>query len=586
MQKSDLAGNAVTFLHEENYLDEFAEPMVGASSFMTTAGREPVLLSGDWRFALDPFDTGFRQRWFAIERDAIPQPTDWNPYDAEETPIPSSLNLVRPELHHYEGGAWYTRTIKDPRTSHNQRLILRFGAANYCARVFLDGAFVGRHMGGSTPFFFDISELIGPKPAELMVHVENERDPGRVPCHHFDWFNYGGLHRDVALFIVPHEHIRDTFIHYTSAGEIVAEIHTSCAAGQAKVDIPALNLSQVVVIKDGIGTMRLPASPVLWSPDNPRLYEILLTFGDDHIRERIGFRTIEISGEDILLNGKPIFLKGVCVHEDDRDAGRVTSRDDIRRRYRHARTLGANFLRLAHYPHHEWAAEIADEEGLLLWEEIPAYWALDFASPTTLADATNQLSELILRDRNRASVLTWGLANETADTEDRNAFMRALADTGRALDPTRPLSAACLFNQESLRIEDTLASYVDIIGINEYFGWYDNDIADLAQILSNYNLGKPLVISETGCDIVAGDGGPATKKNSEAFGACYYHDQIEVIDRYDVVKGIVPWLLYDFRSERRQNPVQKGWNRKGLIAEDKETVKQAFSVIADFYRRK
>ena len=518
MEKSDLAGNAVTFLHEENYLDEFAEPLLGASSFMTTAGREPVPLSGDWRFAIDPFDTGLRQRWFSMRRDDIPEPTDWNPFEAEIAPVPSSLNLLRPELHHYEGGAWFARTIEDPRTQKNQRLILRFGAANYCARIFLDGAFLGRHLGGSTPFFLDISERIGPNSAELMVHVENGRHPGRVPCHHFDWFNYGGLHRDVALFVVPQDYVRDAFVRYTPAGEIVGEITTSSDAGQARVDIPELGVSQPIEVRGGSGSLHINAAPELWSPESPRLYDVVLTFGSDRITERIGFRTIKVSDGEILLNGRPLFLKGICVHEDDRDTGRVTTRDDIRRRYRHARALGANFLRLAHYPHHEWASEIADEEGLLLWEEIPAYWALDFASPATLNDATNQLSELILRDRNRASVLTWGLANETADTQDRNAFMSSLAYTARALDPSRPLSAACLFNQESLRIEDTLASYVDIVGINEYFGWYDKDIGDLDCILSNYDLGKPLVISETGCDIVAGDRGAVTQRNSEDFG--------------------------------------------------------------------
>lgn len=586
MEKSDLAGNAVTFLHEENYLDEFAEPLIDASSYLTTAGRKGVLLSGDWRFAIDPFDTGFRQRWFSIQRGRVPEPTDWDPFEAEEAPVPSSWNLLQPELHHYEGGVWFARTIEDPRSAPDQRLVLRFGAANYCARIFLDGVFLGRHLGGSTPFFLDISEHIDREPAELMVHVENERDPGRLPCHHFDWFNYGGLHRDVALFILPQDHIRDTFIRYTLASEIVADIRTSSDAGQVRIEIPELEVSQIVEITGGMGSAHIAASPDLWSPDDPRLYKVILTFGDDRVTERMGFRTIEVRGDDILLNGHPIFLKGVCAHEDDRDMGRVTSREDIKRRYRHARALGANFLRLAHYPHHEWAAEIADEKGLLLWEEIPAYWALDFASRATLSDATNQLSELILRDRNRASVLTWGLANETADTEDRNLFMRELAKTARDLDPTRPLSAACLFNQQSLRIEDTLANYIDIVGINEYFGWYDDDIRDLSRILAAYDLGKPLVISETGCDIVAGDDGPVTRINSEAFGTRYYRNQIDVISRHTAVKGFAPWLLYDFRTERRQNPVQRGWNRKGLIAEDKKTVKQAFSVVEDFYRRK
>lgn len=583
MEKSELAGNAVTFLHEEDYMDRYATPLIGVDSWLKVTGREAHSLNGDWGYAIDPFDTGFRQRWYAFQKNAVPEPHDWDPYNAETCPVPSVWNLQKPELYHYEGGVWFTRQITDPRTNSEDRLVLRFGAANYCARVFLDGEFLGRHRGGSGPFHIDLSDRLT-SAGVLMVHVENLRRPDRLPCHHFDWFNYGGLHRDVALYVLPQHHIRNSFIRY-DGDAILVDLLTTPDAAEATVEIKELGLSRIVPLQNGKGSGRLDAAPELWRPGAPRLYDVTITTGRDRLRERIGFRTVAVSGKHLLVNGIPVYLKGVCVHEDDQETGRVTSEADIRRRFAHVRELGANFVRLAHYPHHERVAEIADEEGIMLWEELPAYWSVAFENAETESDAQNQLAELILRDRNRASVILWGLANETADTASRNSFLERLAVTARKLDPTRPLSAACLFNQDTLSIEDTLTDLVDVVGINEYFGWYDTEIADLRQILDSFDLGKPLIISETGCDIAAGDRGPETRRNSEAFGAAYYRNQIATIDGHSSISGFVPWLLYDFRTERRQNPVQRGWNRKGLISEDKATYKDAFHVVAEFYDR-
>ncbi len=585
MEKSALADNAITFLHDENYLDRFSSPIIGVDSWLKVTGRPAISLDGHWGFAIDPFDTGFRQRWFDQQPAAVPATADWNPKEAETCPVPSVWNLHRPELFHYEGGVWYAREIRDPRTNRNQRLILRFGAANYCARVFLNGAFLGMHLGGSTPFCIDISDRIGDGAADLMVHVENRRDPARVPCHHFDWFNYGGMHREVALYVLPAGYIRDWFIRYEGDGRILVDIETTEDLTEAHCEIPELGLRGSAVLSEGRGRLAIEARPELWSPGLPRLYDVVLRAGDDRLVERIGFRTISIAANRIAINGQPLFLKGICAHEDDRDSGRVTSEPDIRRRFAHARELGANFLRLAHYPHHERAAEIADEEGLLLWEELPAYWSVDFDNPATFVDADNQLAELIRRDRNRASIIMWSLANETADTDSRNVFIRRLAETARKLDPTRLLTAACLFNQETLTVEDRLVELLDVVGINEYFGWYDCDVSNLKRVLDAYEADKPLVISETGCDITVGDAGPASQPNSEAFGVQYFNDQVAVVEDHPAVAGFMPWLLYDFRTERRQNPAQRGWNRKGLISGDKSTHKSAFDVIAAFYRR-
>ena len=583
MEKSDLAGNAVTFLHDENYLAGFQAPVLGADGWLNVDGRERVSLSGEWAFAIDIFDTGFRQRWYAYQPGSIPRAHDWNPFDAQTCMLPAVWNLHQPELFHYEGGAWYCRTISDCRENGSDRLFLRIGAANYCTRIFLDGVFLGRHMGGSTPFCVELSAHMSGS-GTLMLHVENKRDPNWLPSHHFDWFNYGGPHREIALFAVPQEHIRDFFLRYND-GTILLDVETTLGLGEATLEIPELGIVANVAIADGRGRARIEALPQLWSPEAPRLFDFTLRAGADVVQDRVGFRTLDTSQNRVLLNGQPVFLRGCCVHEDDIELGRVTSQEDIRRRFRHARELGANFLRLAHYPHHEDVARIADEEGVMLWEEIPAYWSVNFEDADTRADARNQLAELIRRDRNRASVILWGLANETADTPPRNTFLGDLAGMARALDPSRLLGAACLFNQETLTIEDRLSAAIDVVGLNEYFGWYDDNVSDLRRIIDQYALGKPLVISETGCDVVAGHSGHEGDANSEAFGRRYYEDQIAAVKGHANVAGFVPWLLYDFRSARRQNAAQRGWNRKGLIAEDKVTYKGVFNVVAAFYRR-
>jgi beta-glucuronidase len=319
----------------------------------------------------------------------------------------------------------------------------------------------------------------------------------------------------------------------------------------------------------------------LWAPGRPRLYDVEIACGSDRVRERVGFRRIAVRGAEILLNGAPIRLKGACVHEDDVVRGRCTDAADVARRFADLEALGGNFLRLAHYPHDPMVARMADEAGVLLWAEIPVYWAIDFGNADTYADAENQLLELVARDCNRASVILWGVGNENADTDARYRFMAALADAARRADPTRLVSAACLVNRELFRIEDRLAEKLDVIGLNEYFGWYEPDPNDLARLLANSGAGKPLLISETGADAVAGLHGPETQLFGEERQAAFFRSQLDILRLFPRVQGMAAWLLYDFRSERRQTRFQRGWNRKGLIAEDKTTRKAAFAALRD-----
>ena len=588
-----MAADPFAHLHDEGYEAAYSAARAGWLSLVHMGGREVRSLCGDWRFTPDLFDEGLRQRWFADPPTALEGwtvPRDADLWRADPLPVPGCWTAAagRPEWRHFEGAGWYARTFDWQPVPARPRLVLRVGAASHEARVFLNGAFVGSHRGGSTPFCLELTALATPGENRLLIQVDNRRRPDRVPMHHFDWFNHGGLHREVGLLELPSVFMRRFGVWQDEGGVGVEVVLSDPVDGVVDLHLPG-GPAQLQV-NGGRGRAVLPGSPAAWSPEAPILHDVAASFGTDRVTDRVGFRTLATRGGDILLNGAPVFLRGLCVHEDDRNLGRVATEADMRRRAAHAKEAGCNALRLAHYPHHEMMARIADEVGLLLWSEVPVYWAIDFANPDTYADAENQLLELIERDRNRASATLWGVGNENADTDERYAFMSRLAEAARVADPTRLVAAACLINRAHFRVEDRLAAHLDVVGVNEYFGWYEPGFEGLDRLLANTEtgagLGKPLVISETGADALAGrrdaSGNPALF--TEEHQAAVYRGQIAVVSEHlGLVRGMFPWLLYDFRSERRQTPVQRGWNRKGLIAEDKATKKLAFGVLAEWY---
>jgi beta-glucuronidase len=582
--------DANAFLLDEAYDRPFDTRALNHRTMIFMGGRTTESLNGAWNVCLDPFDTGLRQNWPRVP--TLPDaartlPWDYDAAFGDVVHVPSALNLARPEWFHYEGGAWFTRTFAYHPPREAERVFLRVGGANYECKVFLNGTFIGNHYGGSTPFFAELTPHLAER-NRVHLYVSNVRRADRVPMHHIDWFNYGGIHRDVELVRVPPVFVQDLFVRLAPGSQrrrIAVTVTLNEPVHQtASLAIPGLAVRAAIPIVDGRGELMLEAVPQLWSPAHPALYDIELAVGGDRVADRVGFREVVVEGLRIHLNGEPIYLAGVCVHEDDDRTGRVTSRADIARRLAHAKELGCNFLRLVHYPHHEWVAQMADEAGIMLWAEIPVYWAVDFANPVTLADATNQLSELVLRDRNRASVVVWGVGNENADTDARLAFMTSLVDTARSLDDTRLVSAACLVDKKALAIADRLAAQLDVIGINEYYGWYEPDFGDLAAIGRNSRPGKPVIVTETGGDARGGHHGPEAMLGTEEHQAWIYRMQTETLRGIPFIAGMTPWVLYDFRSLRRQNALQRGYNIKGLVGSDKATRKAAFAVLQAYYR--
>jgi beta-glucuronidase len=590
------SGNYQADIHNAEYEANYREPCLAGAGLINTAGRTAESLNGKWNFAADWYDTCRRAQWFKEikTRAGNPQPLDWDWEAWERMTVPASWNMEKPELHYFEGTGIYTRTFRYVPKAAGERLILRFEGAAYNTCVFVNGQFAGSHDGASTPFNVDITGLVATE-NRIVVTVDARRSPFRIPMDNSDWFYYGGIYRDVLLYRLPPVYIKDWFVRLAKDGGIEADVYISAAGeggstvGTVRLAIPELGVQAEQSVQNGTVSFVIKANPERWCPKNPKLYEVAVDFipaggtGGDTVRDRIGFREIAVRGTEIFLNGKKIFLKGVCVHEDHFALGKTTNEEIIRQTIRDLKAMNGYYLRLAHYPHDSRFAKIADEEGVLLWEEVPVYWAVAFDNGATYADAENQLAELILRDRNRASVIIWSVGNENADTDSRLSFMSRLAKKAKELDGSRLVSAACLINHVELKIEDRLAEALDVIGINEYYGWYDPDFSKLPKILANSAPGKPVVICEFGGDARKGQRGTADDLWTEDKQKALYEQQVAAIQQCAYIAGTTPWILYDFRCPRRLNRYQEAFNRKGLIDADRVTKKPAFYVMQTFY---
>jgi len=580
-------GSFLENIHLADYTAEYRKKRLVSEDLIAGYYRTKESLNGSWQFCVDQYDTCLRAKWYeeiTHDDEGRPYPLDFSFDRWESIKVPSCWNMHSERLFLYEGPVVYTRRFRY--VNHGEkRVFIRFGGAAYEAYVFVNRKYMGMHEGASTPFAVEVTDVLEDE-NRILVVVNNTRRRTNVPGDNTDWFNYGGLYRDVGLIRLPETFISDFSV---SLGADMKSIYASVsvngpgADGYAVLTIDELGIREKIAVNGGAGEAVIGAEPVLWSPVNPKLYDINIGYGEDELSDRVGFRDIKVRGTDIYLNGEDILLKGVCAHEDSVPFGKSMTEEEIRENYLLAREMNCNFMRLAHYPHSEAAARIADEAGILLWEEIPVYWAIEFDSAEVYQNAENQLKELIKRDRNRASVIVWSVGNENADTDSRLSFMRSLVVTARKLDPSRLVSAACLIDTGRLRIADRLAEYIDVIGINEYYGWYEPDFSKLMKIFENSNPEKPVIISEFGADAGAGFRGTRDDLMTEDKQLAVYESQIETFRRIPYIKGTSPWILFDFRCPRRTHAVQNYYNIKGLLNAAKTYKKPAFYAMRDFY---
>lgn len=563
-------------------------------------GRNTISLDGRWQIIIDPYETGYYDyRWQPrsdgyFKNQKPKNPSELIEYDFDSSTqlnVPGDWNSQDEKLLFYEGTVWYKKSFNYKKNNH-ARLFVHFGSANYLADVYLNGEKLGRHEGGFTPFNFEITRLVREVDNFLVVKIDNKRARDAVPTLNTDWWNYGGLTRSVSLVELPETFIGDYFLQLKkgSLDEVAGWVKLNGSAAQeVRIEIPEAKVSQTIKTDNkGYAVVAFRARPQLWSPENPKLYDVKFSTGSTSFTERIGFRGIGVRGTEILLNGKPIFLRGISIHEESPlRGGRAFSEHDARILLGWAREMGCNFVRLAHYPHNEHMMRVADEMGMMVWSEIPVYWTILWDNPETFENARNQLGELITRDKNRASVILWSVANETPVSDLRNQFLKGLIDHARSLDSTRLITAANERHYENPTtqiVNDPLGQHLDVLGCNEYVGWYDGPPEKADGLTWKVTLNKPLIISEFGGDALFGLHGEKSVRWTEEYQKSIYEHQIAMLRKIPSLAGLSPWILMDFRSPRRPLPgIQDFYNRKGLISNRGER-KQAFYVLQGFYR--
>ncbi len=586
----------------------FVVPMIQAQKttlLVDSDHRAATSLNGDWHYIVDPYRNGWgtneetpdlkgyaADRHFKLGGPLVE-------YDFAKSPVlkvPGDWNTQNAQLYYYEGLLWYEREV-DYHSKSGHKVFLHVGAANYKASVFVNDRHICDHEGGFTQFDCDATDALKDGSNSIVIAVDDTRKAERVPTLKTDWWNYGGLTRDVSLIEVPAAFIDDYgLVLQRESGETIsgyAHVEGATAGQTVSVAIPELKLAQSVQT-DAAGrasfTLR-PTNLERWSPDHPKLYKVVIKSGADTLLDEIGFRTVETRGDQVLLNGKPIFLRGVCVHgEAPYRSGRAYSEKDVTTLLGWARDLDANFVRLAHYPHDERMTRMADRMGILVWSENPVYWRIRWDNTGTYDAARQQLDEEIRRDRNKASIILWSMANETPISDARTAFIHKLAEEARAQDPTRLVTAALLPHVtdapgggKSIILDDPLGAYLDVIGLNEYIGWYSGTPEDLRTTSWQGPLDKPVIASEFGAGAKAGLHGAVTDKFTEEFQANLFREQLAMFSKTPFLAGMTPWVLVDFRSPVRKLPgVQDDFNRKGLISDQGEK-KAAFSVLREYY---
>lgn len=562
--------------------------------------RKTVSLNGEWHYLVDVQECGYygyrhdRLVNGFFRNDKPKQPEDLIEYDfdqAETMAIPSDWNTRDPRLFFYEGTLWFMRSF-DYQPTAGHRTLLYFGAVNYEAVVFVNGQEAGRHVGGFTPFNFDVTGLLRPGENVVIVKVDNKRHADHVPTLIFDWWNYGGITRDVLLVDVPATYIENYSLQLdkTKANQLnfSLQLNQEVAGRQVTIAIPELKIRQTLTTdaKGQVSTSLKARKLKLWSPDNPKLYQVELTLDGETLTDQIGFRTIATRGKQLLLNGEPLFLRGISIHEEKPNGGgRANGPDDARTLLSWAKELGCNFVRLAHYPHNEYMVREAERMGLMVWSEIPVYWTISWTNPETFANASRQLNDMIRRDQNRANVIIWSIANETPHSAERDHFLSRLAQQARELDDTRLISMAMEVtsadNYHNV-LNDNMNQYVDVISFNQYIGWY-RDVAAASKMTWEIPYDKPVIVSEFGGGAKAGLHGAQNQRWTEEFQENLYRENTAMLDKIEGLAGTTPWILKDFRSPRRLlTGIQDYYNRKGLFSDDGRK-KKAFHVLKAWY---
>jgi len=569
-------------------------------------GRQNTSLNGTWNAIIDLFNQGINKSVWLNRKPT--NNTEFFEYGWEnglQLKVPGDFNSQSPHLLYYEGTVWYGRHFKGV---SGERQFLYFGAVSQRCTVYLNGQWLASHDGGFTPFQIEVTGKLNIDDNFIAVAVNNDRLMQSIPALAFDWWNYGGITRDVMLVSTPKVYIKDYMVQLDpkSSKVINASVQMSDpveSGAIAILEIPELKIKEKISLSnEGIGQISIQTKKIhRWSPEDPKQYKVQLSFysnennvaPEDIISEDIGFRNISVDGVDILLNGKKTFMRSVSFHEEiSSEMRRACTEEDSYQLLSAAKDLGVNLVRLTHYPQNEHTLRLAEKMGIMIWQEIPVWQGIDFANEETMNKAQIMFSEMIYRDKNRCCVAFWGIQNETRPSEDRDRFLRKELAFARSIDSTRLYTGAfdnVYFNKEAgeFQINDDIIWDLDVVSFNKYMGWYESWPCAPKDCKWNVAEGKPVIISEFGCEALMGkhDHPEAASSWSEEYQAELYRCNIEMFKQIPNLAGISPWVLYDFRSPYRFHPTnQDGWNRKGLLS-DKGEKKQSWYIIHDLYNK-
>ena len=569
--------------------------------------RSLVDLSGLWDFQTDPANAGEQAGWF----NALPQP--------HLIAVPGSWNEQFMDLRDYVGVAWYVTRTTLPAAWQGQRIVLRIGSAVYGARVWIDGQPIGEHLGGNLPFAFEVTGAIGwDRPLTIAIRVENELRPDRVPptgasdARHavnnpdvtFDFFPYCGLHRAVMLHTLPPSHVDDITVTTEFDGTTgLVRVQASAnggysGPGRVQVGGGVKAVAAALSFQDGRAETTLRIPDVLpWSPGQPHLYALAVGLGPDEAPVDgyaldIGVRTITVAGDRLLLNGQPLVLRGTARHEDFPVNGRGWNAPVAVRDIQMIKWLGGNSFRTSHYPYNEETMRLADREGMLVIDEIPAvdlYFSDgDPAIQARLAQCRQDIKELVARDKNHPCVVIWSLANEPQDNRHAasvgvavpsnddykakgRAFFEQLFAYARTLDATRPISLVAMAASDP-----SWWALGDVNLLNRYWGWYEMpgqaeaaavELAkDLDAVHADQN--KPVIITEFGADALAGCHAEPPEMWTEEYQALIVETMLGVVQQRPWIVGLHVWCLNDFKAAQAVRRAG-GLNMKGLFTRDR-----------------
>jgi beta-glucuronidase len=465
---------------------------------------------------------------------------------------------------------------------------------NYLADIWINGELIGSHEGGHLPFEFEITNNLQKNENLIVIRVDGNLSPGTVPpsgspfvfpSTNFDFFPFCGIHRPVLLYSIPNNHIEDI--------AVITEIQDELGIVNIKVNLKNTDQDQINFKLTGddtlvekeiaevgylVETSLKVKNPNFWSPNTPFLYDLTVELLKgkvvfDSYSLKIGIRTIEVSGNQLLLNGKPIYLYGFGRHEDFPITGRGYVPAVIIKDYSLMKWIGANSFRTSHYPYSDQMMDLADRLGILVIDEIPAV-GLTFDSSHIdrhLELCQQYMRELISRDKNHPSVIMWSMANEPKTSIHSKSFFRSIYDLAKNLDPSRLIT---LVNMMGVR--DKAFEFCDLVCLNRYYGWYtepaqiekgiENLSRELDKLYKTYN--KPIILSEFGVDTIPGVHSQPPEMFSEEYQVEFLTRYISLLRSKNYVVGEHIWNLCDFKtgqSIRRMG----GINYKGVFTRDR-----------------